>query len=77
MGGYSKWNVLEDREMSSATRGYCRKPLVVITGLMTQEAEKGYRNWNPIIWTVINGAACSAADSREPDTHRREKIMGG
>jgi hypothetical protein len=53
MGGYSKWNVLEDRGLSSATRGYYRKPPVVITGLMMQEAEKVWRNWNPIIWTVI------------------------
>lgn len=53
MGGYSKWNVLEDRGMSRATRGYYRKPPIVITGLMMQEAEKVWRNWNPIIWTVI------------------------
>jgi len=53
MGGYSKWNVLEDRGMSSATRGYYRKPPVVITGLLMREAEKVWRNWNPIIWTVI------------------------
>jgi len=53
MGGYSKWNVLEDHGLSSATRGYYRKPPVVITGLMMQEAEKVWRNWNPIIWTVI------------------------
>jgi hypothetical protein len=25
----------------------------VLTGLMTHEAEKVWRNWNPIIWTVI------------------------
>jgi tRNA(adenine34) deaminase len=53
MGGYSKWNVLEDRSLSSATRGYYRKPPVVITGLMMREAEKVWRNWNPIMWTVI------------------------
>jgi tRNA(adenine34) deaminase len=53
MGGYSKWNVLADRGLSSTTRGYCRKPPVVIAGLMMQEAEKVWRNWNPIIWTVI------------------------
>jgi tRNA(adenine34) deaminase len=53
MGGYSKWNVLEDRGLSSATRGYYRKPPVVIPGLMMQEAERVWRNWNPIIWTVI------------------------
>jgi tRNA(adenine34) deaminase len=53
MGGYSKWNVLEDGGMSSATRGYYRKPPVVVTGLMMQEAEKVWRNWNPIMWTVI------------------------
>jgi tRNA(adenine34) deaminase len=53
MGGYSKWNVLGDHGMSSATRGYYRKPPVVITGLMMAEAEKVWRNWNPIIWTVI------------------------
>ena len=53
MGGYSKWNVLEDRGMSSATRGYYRKPPAVVAGLMMKEAEKVWRNWNPIIWTVI------------------------
>jgi tRNA(adenine34) deaminase len=53
MGGYSKWNVLEDCGLSSATRGYYRRPPIVITGLMMREAEKVWRNWNPIIWTVI------------------------
>jgi tRNA(adenine34) deaminase len=53
MGGYSKWNVLGDRGLSSATRGYYRKPPAVVAGLMMQEAEKVWRNWNPIIWTVI------------------------
>jgi tRNA(adenine34) deaminase len=53
MGGYSKWNVLEDRGISRATRGYYRKPPVVIAGLMMEEAEKVWRNWNPIIWSVI------------------------
>jgi tRNA(adenine34) deaminase len=53
MGGYSKWNVLEDPSLSRATRGYYRKPPIVITGLMMAEAEKVWRNWNPIMWTVI------------------------
>ena len=44
MGCYSKWNVLEDRTMSSATRGCYRKAPVVITGFMTQEAEKVWRD---------------------------------
>jgi tRNA(adenine34) deaminase len=53
MGGYSKWNVLGDDTLSTVMAGYFRKPPVVVAGLLMQEAEAVWRDWNPLIWTVI------------------------
>ena len=53
MGGYSRWNVLGDDKLSAVMAGYFRKPPVVVAGLLMQEAEAVWRDWNPLIWAVI------------------------
>jgi hypothetical protein len=53
MGGYSRWNVLGDHMLSTVMAGYFRKPPVVVPGLLMQEAEAIWHDWNPFIWAVI------------------------
>lgn len=53
MGGYSRWNVLGDDKLSTVMAGYFRKPPVVVAGLLMQEAEAVWRDWNPLFWSVI------------------------
>ena len=53
MGGYSRWNVLGDDQLSMVMAGYIRKPPVVVAGLLMQEAEAVWHEWNPLIWRII------------------------
>lgn len=53
MGGFSKWNVLRDREVSQAMPEAFGPVPEVITGLLRREAEQVWRSWNPLIWSVI------------------------
>lgn len=53
MGGLSKWNILRDAELSHAMPEVFGSVPEVIAGLMLHEAEKIWRNWNPLIWPII------------------------
>jgi len=53
MGGYSRWNVLGDDQLSTVMAEYIRKPPVVVAGLLRQEAEAVWHDWNPLIWRII------------------------
>lgn len=53
MGGHSRWNVLDDEALSSRMSGYFRKPPAVLSGVLSQEAERVWREWNPLVWAVI------------------------
>jgi tRNA(adenine34) deaminase len=58
MGGYSKWNVLRDPELSRTMPEAFGSPPEVIAGLCRREAEKVWWNWNPLIWSVIKYRGC-------------------
>lgn len=77
MGGFSRWNVLDDARISTVMAGYFRKPPIVVPGLLMHEAEAVWRDWNPLIWSVIRkrgifgghfhgggDAACKAVDDK-------------
>jgi tRNA(adenine34) deaminase len=53
MGGFSKWNVLRDTELSRAMPEAFGAVPEVIAGLSQREAEKVWRAWNPLFWAVI------------------------
>jgi hypothetical protein len=53
MGGFSRWNVLDDSTLSSVTMGYIPKPPEIVPGILMQEAEAVWREWNPLIWGAI------------------------
>jgi tRNA(adenine34) deaminase len=58
MGGHSKWGILTDREMSTVMPEAFAAPPAVVTGLLRTEAEKVWRNWNPLIWGIIKWRGC-------------------
>jgi len=58
MGGFSRWNVLGDRKLSSAMPVYFRRPPEIVTGLLAQEAEKVWSDWRPILWKIIKLRGC-------------------
>jgi tRNA(adenine34) deaminase len=62
MGGDSKWNVLADTEISAVMpEGFGAAPEIV-TGLMRRDAERVWRNWNPVIWGVVRYRGCLGGD---------------
>lgn len=67
MGGYSKWNVLNDNEISNVMPEIFGSAPEMITGLLQPEAEKVWWKWNPFIWGVIKHRGCfgSARDHYE------------
>jgi len=62
MGGFSKWNVLRDRQLSQVMPEAFGPVPEVIAGLSRREAEKVWRNWDPLIWSVIKHRGCFGPD---------------
>jgi tRNA(adenine34) deaminase len=61
MGGFSRWNVLADGTISDALPEGFGRPVEVIVGLLAQEAEDVWQQWNPIVWGVIKQRGCFEA----------------
>jgi tRNA(adenine34) deaminase len=53
MGGFSKWNVLGDNEISNVMPEVFGDVPEVSAGLLYREAAAVWRNWNPMIWLAI------------------------
>ncbi len=58
MGGFSKWNVLRDAELSSVMPEAFGPIPETIVGLLQSEAEKVWWKWNPVIWGTIKYRGC-------------------
>jgi tRNA(adenine34) deaminase len=53
MGGLSKWNILRDDGISERMPQVFGAVPEVISGLMFNEARQAWREWNPLIWKMI------------------------
>jgi tRNA(adenine34) deaminase len=53
MGGMSRWNILRDNEISDSMPEAFGDVPEVTAGVLVEEAEKVWRNWNPVAWGVI------------------------
>ena len=65
MGGFSKWNVLGDNEISNVMPEVFGDTPEVAAGMPYREAAAVWRKWNPIFWLGIRFRGCLAepADS--------------
>ena len=54
MGGYSKWKVLQDRELSRKLPIVFGRAPAVAAGVLVHEAEAVWRDWNPWAWRIIH-----------------------
>lgn len=52
MGGLSKWNILRDEGISDLPQIFGAVPEVV-SGVLLQEAQQAWRDWNPLAWQMI------------------------
>jgi tRNA(adenine34) deaminase len=53
MGGLSKWQVLDDTDLSSTIPEVFAPPPSITAGLMAAEAEEAIRQWNPVAAGVM------------------------
>jgi tRNA(adenine34) deaminase len=79
MGGDSKWDVLGDPELSKVMPEAFAEAPEVVRGFMRRDAEKAWRNWNPLIWGVIRYRGCFGEPAKaEPATKavpRRQSLL--
>jgi tRNA(adenine34) deaminase len=53
MGGYSRWDILSDHGLSSRMPELFGPSPEITAGVLTADAAKVWRRWNPIAWAVI------------------------
>lgn len=84
MGGISKWNVLEDEDISKAMPEVFAPPPKVVAGFMAREADAALLEWNPLIWMVMKRRGLFATEvpervrvqgSRLPRNGRHEQLL--
>jgi tRNA(adenine34) deaminase len=76
MGGFSKWGILGDQEISTVMPEAFAKPPEVVAGVMRREAEKVWRNWNPLIWGVIRYRGCFGTEHDHARAHSSSPQQG-
>lgn len=62
MGGFSKFGILQDAEMSNAMPEFFGDPPEIVGGVLVREAEKVWRNCNPLVWAFIRYRGCFGGD---------------
>jgi tRNA(adenine34) deaminase len=63
MGGFSKWGVLRDAELSNVMPEAFGDAPEVVAGLLYADAAAVWRKWNPVLWTLIRLHGCLADGS--------------
>jgi len=53
MGGFSKWNILRDDDMSARMAQVFAAVPEVVSGVLAHEAQQAWRDWNPLAWQMI------------------------
>jgi tRNA(adenine34) deaminase len=65
MGGFSKWNVLGDNEISSAMPEVFGDKPELLAGLHYRDAAAVWRKWNPVFWLGIRLRGCLADPAQD------------
>src|ERR1700682_3099537 len=53
MGGFSKWNILRDDDMSGRMPQIFAAVPEVVSGILAREAQQAWRDWKPLAWQMI------------------------
>jgi tRNA(adenine34) deaminase len=65
MGGFSKWGVLSDREISDVMPQVFGRAPDISAGLMYRDAAAVWRSWNPLFWFGIRLRGCLAESNND------------
>jgi tRNA(adenine34) deaminase len=58
MGGFSKWNVLRDDDLSAKLPEIFGTPPEIVAGLLSAQAEQVWSQWNPLVWRFMKRRGC-------------------
>jgi len=75
MGGFTKWNVLGDNELSNVMPEAFGDVPEVSAGLLYREAATVWRNWNPLIWFAIRFRGCLAETPNDDDYRKLQSRL--
>ena len=53
MGGFSRWNILNDRDLSTTMPQVFEPPPEVVAGVLAEEADSALRQIAPVVWAFI------------------------
>lgn len=53
LGGWSKWTILGDEALGAGLGGFYGAVPEIRTGVLALEAEAAFRDWNPLVWSVM------------------------
>jgi tRNA(adenine34) deaminase len=69
MGGYSKWDVLKDDDLSNRLPEVFGPPPEIVSGLLAAQAEQVWSQWNPLAWRFIKRRGCFGSVEGLPERH--------
>jgi len=69
MGGFSKWDVLKDDDLSSKLPEVFGPPPEIVSGLLSAQAEQIWRQWNPLAWRFLKQRGCFGPTTDPPQRH--------
>jgi len=69
MGGFSKWDVLKDDDLSSKLPEVFGPPPEIVSGLLSAQAEQVWRRWHPLAWRIMKRRGCIGALADLPERH--------
>ncbi|MBI5112084.1 MAG: nucleoside deaminase [Rhodovulum sp.] len=67
MGGHSRWDILADATLSRSMPEVFGAPPEVRSGVVADEAERGWLAWNPLVWSIIRLRGCFVAQDAQPE----------
>jgi tRNA(adenine34) deaminase len=69
MGGYSKWDVLKNEDLSSKLPEVFGPPPEIISGLLSAQAALVWSRWHPLAWRMMKRRGCIGAPTDLPERH--------
>ena len=65
MGGHSRWDILSDAKLSTVLPEVFLPAPEVVSGFLHEEVEALFREWSPLIWSIIKARGVFVSDTEE------------
>lgn len=76
MGGHSRWNILSDKDLSTALPEVFRPAPEIVPGFLQDEVEALFHRWNPLIWQAIKARGIFVGHIRESSVAQMPPVRG-